>query len=108
IRVRVPRKNSQYLAPLAADVQEVWEKALQQLGEANANGAIELVEVETDQLHELDAACGIGIVLYESVRDLSAYLATLPFPVTFEQVLEQAASEDVRERSEERRVGKEW
>lgn len=95
IRVGVPRKNSQYLAPLAADVQEVWEKALQQLGEAN--GAIELVEVETDQLHELDAACGIGIVLYESVRDLSAYLATLPFPVTFEQVLEQAASEDVRE-----------
>lgn len=95
IRVGVPRKDSQYLAPLAADVQEVWEKTLQRLGETD--GAIELVEVDTDQLHELDAACGIGIVLYESVRDLSAYLAALPSPVTFEQVLEQAASEDVRE-----------
>ena len=66
-------------------------------GLGEANGEIELVEVDTDQLHELDAACGIGIVLYESVRDLSAYLAALPSPVTFEQVLEQAVSEDVRE-----------
>lgn len=95
IRLGVPRKTSQYLTPLSDDVQEVWDKTLQRL--ATTNGRIELVEVETDHLHELDAACGIGIVLYESVRDLSAYLAELPTPVTFEQVLDQAASEDVRE-----------
>ncbi|MDN6680520.1 MAG: hypothetical protein L0L17_12680, partial [Yaniella sp.] len=62
-------------------------------GLGEANGEIELVEVDTDQLHELDVACGIGVVLYESVRDLSACLAALPSPITFEQ----ATSEDVRE-----------
>lgn len=92
-RVGVPQKDSTYLNLLADDVRERWDRTLRLLEQ---NDTIELVEVETAQLHELDAACGIGIVLYETARDLSAYLQALPTPVTFEQVMEQAAADDVR------------
>ena len=93
-RVGIPRKESTYLNPLADDVQECWDRTIQLLEQIDA---IELVEVDTNKLHELDAACGIGIVLYETARDLSAYLSALPEPVTFEQVRDQAGAEDVRE-----------
>jgi len=93
-RVGVPRIDSTYLDPLADDVQERWNHAVQLLEQSET---IELVEVDTTKLHELDAACGIGIVLYETARDLSAYLAALPEPVTFEQVRDQAGADDVRE-----------
>lgn len=93
MRLGVPRKDSQYLNPLAHDVQAVWDNTLRLLERTQG---IELVVVDTDHLHELDAACGIGIVLYEAARDLSAYLAKLPAPLTFEQLLEQSAAEDVR------------
>lgn len=92
-RLGVPRTDSTYLDPLADDVQERWAHTLRVLEQTDT---IELVEVNTAQLHELDLACGIGIVLYETARDLSAYLEALPTPVTFEQVLEQAAADDVR------------
>lgn len=92
-RVGVPREDSTYLNPLADDVRERWDRTLQALMQTDT---IELVQVETTQLHELDAACGIGIVLYETARDLSAYLEALPTPVTFKQVMEQAAADDVR------------
>lgn len=90
----MPRNDSTYLDPLADDVQERWNHTLQVLENTNT---VELVEVDTGKLHELDAASGIGVVLYETARDLSAYLAALPEPVTFEQVMEQAAADDVRE-----------
>ena len=93
-RVGVPRKDSTYLDPLADDVQQRWDHTLQTLEQTDT---IELVEVETDKLHELDAACGISIVLYETARDLSVYLAALPDPLTFEQVRDQAGADDVRE-----------
>lgn len=93
LRLGVPRKDSQYLNPLSEDIAQMWEKTIKKLEQAGET--VELIEVETDHLHELDAACGIGIVLYETVRDLTQYLASLPTPVTFEQVMEQAAAEDV-------------
>lgn len=93
-RVGIPRKESTYLNPLADDVQECWDRTIQLLEQIDA---IELVEVDTNKLHELDAACGIGIVLYETARDLGAYLSALPEPVTFEQVRDQAGADDVRE-----------
>ena len=93
-RVGVPRKDSTYLDPLADDVQERWDRTFQLL---EATESIELVEVDTHKLHELDAACGISIVLYETARDLRAYLAALPEPVTFEQVRDQSGAGDVRE-----------
>ena len=93
-RVGIPRKDSTYLNPMADDVQERWDRTIQLLEQIDA---IELVEVDTNKLHELDAACGISIVLYETARDLSAYLSALPEPVTFEQVRDQAGADDVRE-----------
>lgn len=93
VRLGVPKPDSQYLQPLADDVREVWEAVLERLRGA---AGIEIVEVETDRLHELDAQCGIGIVLYETARDLTEYLAGLPAPVTYEQVRDSAAAEDVR------------
>ena len=94
LRIGVPRKGSTYLDPLADDVQERWESTLEILEQTNT---IELIEVDTEKLHELDAACGISIVLYETARDLSAYLAALPEPLTFKQVMDKAGSDDVRE-----------
>lgn len=94
IRVGVPKPGSRYLNPLAEDVREVWGAALEKLSTAER---VEVVEVETDRLIELDTKCGMGIVLYETARDLSEYLRTLPHPLTFEEVIEQAAAEDVRE-----------
>ena len=91
-RLGVPTADSTYLDPLADDVKERWDHTVKVLENTDT---IELVEVDTAQLHELDAACGIGIVLYETARDLSAYLQRLPVAVTFEQVMEQAAAQDV-------------
>lgn len=88
----VPRADSVYLSQLADDVREQWDTAIAQLRDTVG---IELIEVPTDHLHELDAACGIGIVMYETARDLSAYLSQLPKPVTFEEVMQQAAAVDV-------------
>lgn len=92
IRLGVPAPNTQFVAQLGKDVREVWEAAIHCLGET---AGVELVTVDTDQLSELDADCGIAIVLYETQRDLTAYLAGLPDPVSYEQVMEQAASVDV-------------
>lgn len=93
IRLGIPLADSVYLSQLSDDVREVWNSVIEQLRGA---AGVELVEVGTDHLHELDAACGIPIVLYETPRDLSAYLANLPAPVTYEEVFEQAAAEDVK------------
>lgn len=93
IRIGVPEPDSQYLNPLGDDVREVWEAAL---GKLRTIEGVELVTVDTGRLHELDEACSIGIVLYETARDLEEYLAELPTPVSYATVMEQAAAEDVR------------
>jgi indoleacetamide hydrolase len=55
--------------------------------------------VRVADAQELDAECGLLIILYEIARELPAYLATLPGPesaLTLADVLEQVASPDVR------------
>lgn len=93
IRLGVPKPDSRYLQPLADDVRGVWEAALAKLA---ATEGVELLTVETDRLHELDDQCGIGIVLYETARDLTEYLAGLPTPVEYGAVHERAGAEDVK------------
>jgi len=92
IRIGVPLPDSRFLDPLADDVSAQWRSTIDSL---SAAPGIELVPVATDLLHELDEACGIGIVLYETARDLTAYLAALPKPVSYQQVQDQAAAVDV-------------
>ena len=89
----IPQPGSRFLSPLEGDIEELWDTVLPELRNEKR---VELIEIETDHLHELDEACGIGIVLYETVRDLSQYLAELPTPLTFEEVLAQVAADDVR------------
>ena len=92
IRIGVPLPESRYLSPLADDVSGKWRSTIETL---EAAPGIELVPVETDLLHELDETCGIGIVLYETARDLTAHLAALPHPVTYQEVQDRAAAVDV-------------
>lgn len=93
LRIGVPRDDSRFLDPLTPDVREAWQTALRQLERAEG---LELVAVDTDLLHELDEQCSIPIVLYETARDLSAYLAALPTPVPLETVIAEAGAADVK------------
>lgn len=93
IRLGIPNPESTFLMPLDEDVRLVWLSVIDKL---NSNPDVELVEVETERLHELDDQCGIAIVLFEVVRDLSEYLASLPVPLKYEEVMEQAKAEDVK------------
>lgn len=93
VRLGIPQPDSRFLSPLEGDIQELWDATLAAL---RTEGRVELVEVETNHLHELDEACGLGVVLYETARDLSQYLTELPTPLSFEEVSTQVAAEDVR------------
>jgi mandelamide amidase len=93
LRLGVPRAG--FYAGLHPDVAASVERALAALSDAGA----QLVEMEVTSAHELDGQCGLAIVFYELLRDLPAYLATLPGPereLTYADVVEQVASPDVR------------
>lgn len=93
IRLGVPRTG--FYDDLHPDVATAAERALDRLADAG----VELVEVRVADAHELDAECGFPIVFFEIVRELPAYLATLPGPereLTFADVLARVASPDVR------------
>ncbi|WP_018332650.1 amidase family protein [Actinomycetospora chiangmaiensis] len=92
-RLGVPRAG--FFDDLHPEVASVVGRALDKLADAG----VELVETTVPDAHELDAACGFPIVFHEIVRDLPAYLATLPGPereLTFADVLARIASPDVR------------
>ncbi|NUS71820.1 MAG: indole acetimide hydrolase [Corynebacteriales bacterium] len=67
LRVGVPNSFFEDLAPDVAQTSELWLTILRDAG------AI-LVELDTSDLHAMDAECSFTIVLYEIVRDLAAYL----------------------------------
>jgi Asp-tRNA(Asn)/Glu-tRNA(Gln) amidotransferase A subunit family amidase len=93
MRLGVPREG--FYADLHPEVAVLTEAALDRLADAGA----ELVEVRVIGAHELDAACGFPIVLYELAHALPAYLATLPAPhgsLTFADVVASVSSPDVR------------
>lgn len=93
VRLGVPRSG--FYDGLHPEVAARAEEALGRLADAG----VELVDVEVRRAHELDAECGFSIVFYEILRDLPAYLRTLPGPeqdLTFDDVLAEVASPDVR------------
>ncbi|GAA4821480.1 indoleacetamide hydrolase [Actinomycetospora corticicola] len=93
LRLGVPRPG--FFDDLHPEVASVVARALDRLADAG----VELVETAVPDAHALDAECGFPIVFHEIVRDLPAYLATLPWPerdLTFADVLAQIASPDVR------------
>ncbi|MFT4081487.1 MAG: amidase family protein [Nocardioides sp.] len=92
IRLGVPRQG--FFDDLDPAVKRGIGQALDLLDAAGC----ELLEVEVRGAHELDERCGFPIVFYELVRDLSAYLASLPGPecnLSFNEVLRHVASPDV-------------
>ncbi|HWM34280.1 MAG TPA: amidase family protein [Pseudolysinimonas sp.] len=90
--VRLGLPSHGYLDGLAVDVAEVWERRLEQLRAAG----VEFVTVDTERVHGLEAQCGFDIVFYECVRDLTAYLATLPgTPISLADLQAGIASPDV-------------
>ena len=93
LRLGIPRTG--FWDDLDPDVARCGAEVLDRLADAGA----ELVEVDFAAAHELDARCGFPIVLYEVVRDLPRYLATLPGPerdLRLDDVVGQVASPDVR------------
>jgi len=93
LRLGVPRTG--FFDGLHPEVAATVERALDRLSDAG----VELVEVRVADAHDLDAECGLPIVFFEIVRELPAYLATLPGPenrLTLADVLAEVASPDVR------------
>ncbi|WP_433503561.1 amidase family protein [Pseudonocardia halophobica] len=93
LRLGIPRTG--FWDDLDPDVARCGAEVLDRLADAG----VELVEVDFAAAHELDARCGFPIVLYEVVRDLPHYLATLPGPerdLSLDDVVGQVASPDVR------------
>lgn len=93
LRLGVPRAG--YWDDLAPDVAARAGEALDRLADAG----FEVVEVDLSDAHELDGACGFPIVLFEVIRELPSYLASLPAPegkLNLDDVVSQVASPDVR------------
>jgi Asp-tRNA(Asn)/Glu-tRNA(Gln) amidotransferase A subunit family amidase len=93
LRLGIPRTG--FWEDLDPDVARCGAEVLDRLADSGA----ELVELDFSAAHDLDARCGFPIVLYEVVRELPRYLATLPGPqrdLRLEDLVEQVASPDVR------------
>lgn len=93
LRLGVPRDG--FYSDLHPEVAALSEEALDRLADAGA----ELVEVRVIGAHELEAAAGFPIVLYELEHALPRYLATLPPPhgsLTLADVFAEVSSPDVR------------
>jgi mandelamide amidase len=93
-RLRHGAPRTGFWEDLDPDVARCGAEVLDRLADAGA----ELVEVGL-AAHELDARCGFPIVLYEVVRELPRYLASLPGPqrdLSLDELVGQVASPDVR------------
>lgn len=94
IRIGVPEPDGTFTGRLADEVRGVWEESLERLGAADS---VELVPVEAEDLHRLERRCGHEIEFFEIACGLEEYLAGLPQPLSFAELVERAARDDVRE-----------
>lgn len=90
IRLGVP---AQFWAELSLEVDTLAEQALEQLEVAG----FQLVPVSMPGIFELDARVGMPIALYEGKSDLQKYLAVSGSEVSYEHLVRQISSPDVRE-----------
>lgn len=94
LRIGVPLEANTYLSGLSRDVYQVWAQSLSRLSEASG---IELVPVDTEDLHELESRCGMEIEFFEISHALEQYLNELPVPMSYEELMTQAARPEVAE-----------
>ena len=91
LRLGVPRAH--FYAGLEARVAATTEALLQQLAAAG----VELVAADPHAIGALNDSCSLPVVIYETGQLLPAFLAEHLPGVSFESLLEQVASPDVRE-----------
>jgi len=94
----LPPKNvrlglaSYFWTDLEPQVRDVTYAALQRLREAG----VQLVEIDMPDLPAANAAVGMPLCLYEQKPDLTAYLQRYKVGVSFEEVVAQISSPDVK------------
>jgi len=94
----LPPKNvrlglaSYFWTDLEPQVRDVTYAALQKLREAG----MQLVEIDMPDLPAANAAVGMPLCLYEQKPDLTAYLQRYNVGVSFEEVVAQISSPDVK------------
>jgi mandelamide amidase len=89
LRLGVPRAH--FWSPLGNEVAQAMERVLSTLKDA---GAV-LVEGDIADVGRLDGEAGFPIALYETVRDLGAYLAGHGSKLGYAELVAQCASPDV-------------
>jgi mandelamide amidase len=89
LRIGVPRRN--FWEDLDPELGKICEAVLPRLSEAKAV----LVDVDLSEEAKLDAEIGFPIALYETVEELSRYLASHDLKLAFADVAKHAASPDV-------------
>ncbi|UOQ56656.1 amidase family protein [Leucobacter allii] len=94
IRIGVPDADATFTRRLADPVRRAWEESLDRL---RASGSVTLIRIETEELHEIERRCGHEIEFFEIARELTEYLAGLPRPLRFGELLEGVALDEVGE-----------
>jgi len=90
LRFGVPREY--YWADMDSELGAVAEKELSRLSSLG----VQLVEADVPNLKDLDQAVSFPVALYEQVTTLRAYLRDAGAGISYEQVVAQCASPDVR------------
>jgi mandelamide amidase len=90
LRIGVPR--AWFFDNIDSETLPVIENALQKL----SDGGVSLIDADVENISDLIARTSFPIALYEVVRELPAYLDEYGTGVTYEQLVEQIASPDVR------------
>ena len=90
LRIGVPR--AWFFDHMDSELRIVIEEALQKLRDAGAT----LIDADVENIGDLIARTSFPIALYEVVRELPAYLDEYGTGVTYEQLVEQIASPDVK------------
>lgn len=91
IKIGVPR--GYFWDDLDPEVARVSEAALEKI----AKLGFQLVEIDIPNIAELTGKVGFPIVLYEALEDIQDYLAKSGSPLTLEDIVNGAGSQDVRE-----------
>jgi Asp-tRNA(Asn)/Glu-tRNA(Gln) amidotransferase A subunit family amidase len=91
LRIGVPR--AYFYDDLDPDVADVTERALAELADAG----VALVEADIPDISELNARVSFTLVLYEVLRELSAYLYQHDAPVSVRELVRRVDSDQIRE-----------
>lgn len=94
IRLAVPERGSARSGGLGVEVQLAWDEVLRQL---EGDERVEILSVRVDELDRIERTCGQEIEFFEISRALSAYLEGCPGTVSFDELREAVARDDVRE-----------